>query len=170
MNKRFIRKWLEVHKEKSHLFMLVGLLILGLAGLCTEFISSGKTINPPAINSENLSPDTIIPKGFVLVPIELANAEALSSMIDDFAIVDLYTSPLPGKTKGIRVGHLLRLIRAPLNPKTLAVLVPDDEAQSIVNVTTPLVAVVQNRKLNGMGNLDKKVSKVSRTQYYSGGL
>lgn len=153
-------------KEKTHLIFVVGFIILGLFSILFEF-GGRNSIKESAQSTPNESPDTIIPKGYVLVPIELANAESLGSIIDEFAIVDLYTGSLPGEKGGTRVGQKLRLIRAPLNPKTFAVLVPESEASKIVGSAGPVIAVLQNKNQKGLGSLEKKGSKQNHIQYYN---
>ncbi len=115
------------------------------------------------------SPDTYIPKGLVLVPIELANGEALSSMVADFAIVDLFETGRSGAQLKKRVGHRLRLIRAPLNPERMAVLVPEGQEHLLLQNENPLFAVVQNRGETKEGHVPSVVSKKSRIQYLPGG-
>lgn len=115
------------------------------------------------------SPDTYIPKGLVLVPIELANGDALSSMVADFAIVDLFETGRNGAQLKKRVGHRLRLIRAPLNPERMAVLVPEGQEHLLLQNENPLFAVVQNRGETQEGRVPSAVTKKSRIQYLPGG-
>lgn len=153
-------------KERSHLIFVIGFVVLGIFSIFFEFANVGtKKESGQAVPSE--SPDTIIPNGYVLVPIELANADSLGSIIDEFAVVDLYSGALPGEKGGTRVGQKLRLIRAPLNPKTFAVLVPEAEASKIVGSIGPVIAVVQNKNQKGLGKMDKKGSKQNHVQYYN---
>jgi hypothetical protein len=158
---RFFNK--EIHK--SHWILVLGFFLFALIGLFQHW--NEKSSKPPPITASPESPDTIIPKGFVLVPIELANADSLASLIGDFAIVDLYRNSVHGSGPGTRVGHQLRLLRAPLNPKTFAVLVPDTEARSIVGSGGPLLAVLQNNRQRGMGSMEVPSKKTSRVEYYS---
>jgi hypothetical protein len=157
-------------KEKKHQLPLVLFIGLGILSFIFDFgIFSSKNEAQKNLkeNSQYEAPDTIIPKGYVLVPIDLANSEALGAIIDQFAIVDLYTSSLPGEKGGMRVGQKLRLIRAPLNPKTFAVLVPESEASKVVGAAGPVVAVLQNKNQNGLGSIDEKNKKKSNVQYYN---
>lgn len=154
-----------VTQDKIQLISIISFLTLGLGILLFEYgnFRNSKMENT-AVTQE--SPDTIIPKGYVLVPIELANSEALASMIDEFAIVDLYTVAIPGEKHGSRVGQKLRLIRAPLNPKTFAVLVPEADATKVVSSPGPVIAVIQNKNQKGLGSLEKKAQQ-NHIQYYN---
>jgi hypothetical protein len=162
-----IKKWF---LNKSHWILVAGLLLfVTVAFLLHWNDKSSMSIAAPA--QPPVSLDTVIPRGFVLVPIDLANAESLSSMIGDFAIVDLYRSNIRefghSGSFGQRVGHQLRLLRAPLNPKMFAVLVPDGEAKNLVGNGGPLLAVLQNNHQSGMGNIEKLSKKVQNIEYYS---
>lgn len=116
-----------------------------------------------------LSPDTYIPRGYTLVPIELQNTESISSLIQDFAIVDLYAGSFTQK-KARKIGSRLRLLRAPLNPDRFAVLVPDSQAGLILGADGPISASILNRTQDGQGNLEQVQKTIKPSiQYYEGG-
>lgn len=110
--------------------------------------------NTPQKSSSD-SVDTVIPFGFVLVPVELINQEALTSIISDHAIIDLFSTASLGQKGGIRVGKKLKLIRAPLNPEKFAVLVTEEEAAALMSINGPFSAVIQNRNQMIIGGLEK---------------
>ena len=88
--------------------------------------------------------DTYIPNGFVLVPIEIQNLNALDSLVGQFAIIDLY---IPNHDQPLVSG--VKLIRSPKDPSQFAVLVQDQLSQSIVKKSqNPFQVVVQNPKQN----------------------
>ena len=165
-------------KDKS--FRLYGAGFLIIIALC--WFSQARSHDPQARtqnpDSEMIdSPDTVIPKGFVLVPLDLQNADSLGSMMDQFAIVDLYMGSAPGAHESSfgarlgssrKVGSHLRLIRAPLNPKTFAVLVPEAQAPHLVSASGSLFAVIQNSKLKGQGQLEQTPIHENHVKYYSG--
>ncbi len=96
------------------------------------------------------SVDTFIPRGFVLVPIEVANAESLASLVGDMGgVVDLYLASHDKQKGGLKVGSKLKLLRAPLNPQQYAVLVKDHESPRLLSYTGPFIAVVQNPEEKG---------------------
>ena len=86
--------------------------------------------------------DTLIPKGQVLIPIELANVEAVAGLIDQFGIIDLYSSV---ENNSLLVANRVKILRAPLNPNQYAVMVPESESREIMKIKGPFFAVVQNR-------------------------
>jgi hypothetical protein len=93
--------------------------------------------------------DTYIPSGFVLVPIEVANYEALDSILGKFGVVDLFvTSSEPGK-RPLKVAEKIKILRAPLNPSRFAVLAPESESPRLVSHPGPFLVIVQNPKTAG---------------------
>ena len=55
--------------------------------------------------------DLLIPKGMTAYPIPLENAEALTGMVQDFVVVDLYSASSNPPTR--KLASSVRLIRAP---------------------------------------------------------
>lgn len=98
----------------------------------------------PKPQEQLLTADTLIPKGYVLVPIELSNIDAIAGLIDHYGVVDIYL----GKTLNSQSKKILqkvKILRAPLNPNSYAILLPDDLSKNFLNFQGPFVAVVQNR-------------------------
>jgi hypothetical protein len=126
-------------KDQNSKLTLIGFIIFGLFLIVTQNKNTHKDEK-----NEVTSADTVIPKGHVLVPIEIQNIDSLSSLIGDFGLVDLFTTQYLNQKAGIRVGKRLKLLRAPLNPNTFAVLVPENLASEILAAHGPFVAVVQN--------------------------
>lgn len=147
--------WLHVPRNRSFALAICGMLII--VGL-SHFFSS----KPESTEGAPESADTYIPDGFVLVPIELQNVDSISSLVGDFAIVDLFQGPLSKK-----VGKRLRLMRAPLNPNQYAVLVADDEVQKLLATPGPYWAVIQNPNQNKKSVIADRKQK-SRIEYFSG--
>lgn len=125
-------------------YLVVAFILLGIISFLIT-----KPPEAPA-QKENFIPepksvDTFIPRGFVLVPIEIANAESLSSLVGDIGgVVDLYLASGEKQKGGLRVGSKLKLVRAPLNPQQYAVLVPDAESSRLLSFPGPFIAVIQN--------------------------
>ena len=78
-------------------------------------------------DSEPEAIDTFIPRGFVLVPIEIQNLASLDSIVGQFGVIDLYPE---GETTP--VGHNLKLIRSPRDPSQFAVMVSEQDSREIV--------------------------------------
>lgn len=112
--------------------------------------------------------DTLIPKGFVLIPIELANVDTISALMDQYGVVDLFSGSL--NQKGSRkIASRVKLLRAPLNPNQYAVLVQEDQSQLIMNSQGPFWAVVQNRDTK-QDSYKEKVNHTVRIEYHQTGV
>ena len=147
--------------QKKALMALAALIVLG-------FIFSKKetqnNIAQVANEDTQFTPDTIIPEGYVLVPIQLQNFASLDSMIGQFGVVDLFTAHEDPSIKARKVGNRLKLIRAPLNPSQFAVLVPDSEADLILSHTGFYNAVIQNpqqKQKEQLNRLQTRTQKIS---------
>lgn len=92
--------------------------------------------------------DTYIPLGYVLVPIEISNHEALHSLLGSHGVVDLFLPPKDKNSKPFRLARQIKLLRAPLNPHRFAVLSPEQDSAKFVRINQPLFAVVKNPKHN----------------------
>lgn len=93
--------------------------------------------------------DTYIPYGFVLVPIEVQNYEALDSVLGNYGVVDLYKSTGGDGRPGQKVARAVKILRAPLNPNHFAILVEENLAPEIAKSFDPFFVVIQNPKTNG---------------------
>lgn len=111
--------------------------------------------------------DTLIPHGFVLIPIELANAESVASLMDQFGVVDLYSGSVSAKGT-TKVVSRVKILRAPLNPNQYAVLVPDQLSNKIMSAVGPFWAVVLNHETKQNLQADKKTPTV-RIEYHKEG-
>lgn len=123
-----------------------------------QLLSYGFSSSPPDENSVTQTQDgpmrldTFVPLGFQLIPIKIYNHEELSSLIQDFAIVDLYA-----QGTGVAAATSVRLIRAPNNPNVFAVLVEQDQAQKILSQTEDFYVSLKNPKQQA------KAKKIKRT-------
>lgn len=92
---------------------------------------------------------TMIPAGYVLVPIEVSNYESLDSILGQYGVVDLYkSSDRPGGAP-TKVAEHIRILRAPNNPNHFAVLATESESPSLVRYNGAFQVVVQNPKSSG---------------------
>ncbi len=132
------------------------------------FIFAPKKDSSIPIKNDRIYADTLIPKGFVLIPIELANAETVSALMDQYGVVDLYSGT--AATKGNKkIASKVKILRAPLNPNQYAVLVPDELSNLIMSSAGPFWAVVQNHETKQDANTEHK-SKPVRIEYNQGGV
>lgn len=126
-------------------------LLLWTVFTLVGFFAAAKAVsfNPTRDTAPQESPDsleTFIPKGHLLIPIEVANAERLEGVLGQNGVVDLYQ---PGNNPGERaklVGKRLRLLRAPLNPQAFAVLLRDSEVDRFLATQGPYIASIRPLK------------------------
>jgi hypothetical protein len=143
------------------------LLFSFLAFISFSMIYSMNRKDEPPKTPERIYADTYIPKGFVLIPIELANYESVSALIDQFGVIDLYAGA-PQMAGSVKIASRVKMLRAPLNPHLFAILVPENNSSEIMKKNGPFWAVVQNRA----STEDVKAAKPAKTvhiEYYKGG-
>ncbi|MFZ4403964.1 MAG: hypothetical protein ACOYOK_07665 [Pseudobdellovibrionaceae bacterium] len=146
-----IKDFFQSEFYKKHNYFIWGLVALSLY-LCFQYLNvaaspEAKSTTDP---EHNFSIDTVIPSGYSLVPIQLANAESLDSLLGPVGgVVDLYVNIEGGKS--LKVASGLKMLRSPNNPMAYAVLVRRIESTQILNYTGPFTAVVQNPKESSSG-------------------
>lgn len=161
-----LSKFRPLIRDKKDQLLLVAFVFVGIFIVCASFM---KTASPTEVSPDPTTADTVIPKGFVLVPVEIQNIETIGSMIGNFGVVDLFTTPQPQQKGGIRVAKHIRLLRAPLNPQTYAVLVPEAEAHDLLATQGPYTAVIQNPDTQSPTEVMRKSVIHSSVQYFKGG-
>ena len=103
-----------------------------------------------------VSLDQMVPKGFVLVPLEISNGEDLFSFIGAYAVVDLY---LDSKRVGLpeqQVASQVRVFPPQLEEGLWTALIPEKEVIHLFEYVSAFYAVIQNP--------EKKNSKIYRKQ------
>lgn len=150
--------------EKKILFSAAGLSLLPLVAL------SLWTQEPDVQDAHRraLDVDTYIPKGFVLVPIEVRNYEALDSVLGKFALVDLYQGGSSDSPRQHLVGRNVRLLRAPQNPSHFAVLVQESDVAGLIHAGAQFTVTVKRPGEAGTQFVKDSV-KSSRKIVYEGG-
>lgn len=136
------------------------LIIMGLSFLITNekarSLISSNTKDFSQSERKASSIDTYVPNGYVLVTLQLINAEALDPLIGSYGMVDLYTvqkrkglsslpsEPSDGEIYYQLIGSYLRLIRAPNNQKLFGALVPESNRSLIQKLSQPAFAVIHH--------------------------
>ncbi|MCC7405829.1 MAG: hypothetical protein IT288_15625 [Bdellovibrionales bacterium] len=130
-------------RSSSRRRQIIALVIVSLLPVAWEWFrqSSTRDSSPPA---DPLSVDTLIPNGSVLVPIEVENSDSLDSILGSKGIVDLHRPARePGGLNRV-VARRVPILRAPLNPHQLAVLVPESQASNLTKESGAFWVTVQN--------------------------
>jgi hypothetical protein len=141
--KPFFEKLFDPSRPKWIYFSIV---LFAIAGIFTaNFPRSGTDKISSETDFVN-STDTYIPNGYVLVPLEISNAIAVSSLMGQYTFVDIYTtSGTDGSPQKI-IAQGLRMIRAPHNDEQFAVLVAESEHELIQHLSEQVFVVIKNPK------------------------
>ena len=147
---------------QKHLLFLItekkwrwyGILIVSAAILA--WLSSGSDDQKSIQAPQDVT--TFIPEGFQLVPIEIANYEALDSVLGQFGVIDLYTAS-ENESNSRALARAIKILRAPLNPSQFAVLVPDPMVSTIVKKGPLYKVVIRNPNASGT-----RIEKQQRVQ------
>ena len=121
--------------------------------------------NSNELNFNQSSIDTHIPKGYVLIPIELVNFKSIRGIIGRLAIVDLYLQRTSKSNLPINqpIVSSIRLIQAPNNNNQIAILVPENKANLFLGDKL-FFATIQNPK-NYQTKYYKKIKEKPRRIY-----
>lgn len=104
-----------------------------------------ESVKRPAPAAVTSQPDTMIPYGYVLIPITVANPEALKALIDRYALVDLYADAGHDIALNELVASKVKLFQAPLNSEQYAVLVAENDSAKIMKYKGAFRVAVQAR-------------------------
>lgn len=138
-------------QEKIKSLKKWGLLFLlsGASALLFELKSSKATEAQATDSQASVSPDTYLPEGFVLIPLQIANFEALDGLLGANGVVDLFTVSESTSGASRRVASHIKIIRAPQNPGQFAAVAAEEQADLIVKAGGPFFAIVQNPNQTG---------------------
>lgn len=157
--KQYFKKW---SWERKMIAAAAGLALLPLFFSLT---TGQKT--QPFVPNPAFSADTEIPHGFVLIPIEVANYEALDSVLGKLGVVDLFLAGDDGNPQKRLVARNVRILRAPQNPSHFAVLVPEAQSNEILRFGGSFLVSVKGR--NAPGTEFVKSKKATRRKVVYGG-
>ena len=139
-------------KYAWHFIIVIFLLIFSLISKILPLLSEPE--------SKTLSLDRLVPKGFVLMPIEISNGQDIKNMIGSYGVVDLYAY---SKTTGLPetlVANALKVLPPSTEEGGFTALVPEKSAIHLFDYTTAFYAVVQNPQKTG-SKIYKKQKKKS---------
>ncbi len=150
---------------------LIGFLALSVAIM----LRRGTTENSDAGNSTHIAGSTFdltdkIPDDRVLVPIEPANLEALDSILDQFATVDLYSPQFDGQ-RGSKIIAGVPLLRAPRNPRQFAVMVSEDQLdnRTMGFLSGPVIVAIRSSNRKAVRTESRTLSKRPHPSALAGG-
>jgi hypothetical protein len=157
-----LQKIIHLVKKNRELSLFITIAFFSLCGFALSRPATSAIT--PEKSSESF--DTLIPDGFSLLPIEVANYETLDSLLGTFGVVDLFTAPQNPDEKSRRIAYRVKILRAPRNPSHFAVLVPFEMVKNILRFPGPFMVSVQNPKSSGTG-LEKEPRKTASRILYN---
>lgn len=126
-----------VQQNKYFVFMFVFFIFVYIY---TTFENDSTASAPEKM----LTVDTLIPNGYALIPIDLENIAAIASVIEDYGVVDIYTGKSNTKNSK-KIFQKVKILRAPHNPHSYALLLPDHLSSVLMQYEGPFFAVIQNK-------------------------
>lgn len=135
-------------KNRIILFFFIGLMVVGFS-----------QIKPTAADNVNdrFQIDTIIPVGYVLIPIKILNADAISAVIGTHGVADIY-STLQGERSKLLFART-KIIKSPIEESSFSILVKESKAHLLTQNENPFFAAVQNPKVKAIERDDVPKNK-----------
>lgn len=147
----------KIQLSNQNKILLISFSIFTLLYLIMNFRNNSKSQEN---DKKIISADTLIPRGQVLVPINLANIQALAGLIDQYGLIDLYSGE---QNQSRLIANRVKILRAPLNPNQYAVLVSEELSEKIMRSHGPFWAVIQNKSLAHESTPHQKKEKVAES-------
>lgn len=137
-------------KNRLVLFFLVGFLVVGFSQI------KAQSTRP---EGDRFQIDTIIPAGYVLIPIKLLNAEAISAVIGNHGVADIYATIQGQRTKLLFARA--KIIKSPIEEGAFSILVKETKAHLLSNSENPFFAAVQNPRTRSLDTDSDRTTKPS---------
>jgi len=115
-------------------------------------------------SGEKAEPETsylsdLIPEGYVLVPVQIINGDALSQMMDLTAYVDLYSLDIIKRRKQL-LFKKIKIIKNPSDPISFSILLSENKGQELNFLEEPVFAVLKSRK-----SKTEEIKKTNKVQF-----
>jgi len=103
-----------------------------------------------------LSLDQMVPKGFVLVPLEITNGEDLFAFIGAFGVVDLYLDSTGQGLPEKQIASQIKIFPPQAEEGLWTALIPENEVLHLFEYASGFYAVIQNPIKQGATIYKKK--------------
>ena len=139
-------------KYLSYFIMLGTVLVLSAISYLLPFFHN--TDKP-----EKLSLDALVPKNFVLVPIDIRNGKDIISLIGSHGVVDLYSYSKETELPKEQIAKFIKILPPETEDGFFVALVPEKEVSKLFEYSPPFYAVIQNPKKQGSQIHKKRVRR-----------
>lgn len=136
-----------IKKHLSSLMMIVVIFMFSLLSHCLSKKPKGEK-----------SLDSLVPQGFVLIPVQIFNGKDIVGYIGSHGIVDLY-SLSQNETPQEKVGKSLKIISPQTQDSEFVVLIPEKEVPLFFEHSPPFYAVIKNPQKQASQIHKKRVKK-----------
>ena len=124
---------------QKYFWHFIIIFILIVLSLVSKFLPLVFKPDKPAVSLDHL-----VPKGFVLVPIEISNGKDITGIIGQYGVVDLYSysnkTGLPDK----QAASALKILPPKTEEGHFLALVPEKQASDLFQYSDLFYAVIQN--------------------------
>lgn len=103
--------------------------------------------------------DSLVPKGFVLMPIEIRNSQDIQSIIGSYGVVDLYAYSAHTGLPEVLAASALKVLPPSTEEGSFTALVPEKSARHLFDYTESFYAVIQNPQKTGSKIYKKEKNK-----------
>lgn len=152
-------------KWNIHRLIIYSLLIMVLCYIGS--FSTPESKPKSAFKTELLKYDSLIPKGYSLIPLDLANSESLDSLLGNQAVVDLYARENGDSGKTKLIAKRVRIIRSPKNPNVFAALCKREMTPKIYKYPGPFYISLLNPDSSGTEFVNTKNKRSIDLDYFS---
>lgn len=146
--------------------IIVSVALLSLVPITGQILMQNSNAAPS--ERPSVAVDTLIPKGFVLVPIEVQNYEALDSILGRLGVVDLFQGGGESAVSQRLVARNVRILRAPQNPSHFAILVREEEVSRILQQGGQFTVIVKRQQSDGTEFVNTEKPKRRKIVYEGG--
>ena len=132
--------------------MLGSILVLSIVSYFIPFFQKSE-------KSQKVSLDTLVPKGFVLVPIDILNGKDIMNLIGSHGVVDLYSYSKRTDLPKEQIAKSIKILPPEMEEGLFVALVPEQEVNKLFEYSPPFYAVIQNPQKQGSQIHKKRVRK-----------
>lgn len=119
-----------------HFLVVLGVILLSLISKYLP-LALKEQAKPPSL-------DSLVPKGSVLVPIEISNGKDIINIIGGYGVVDLYAYSSQTNLPEKQAASSLKILPPDTEEGRFLALVPEKEAGLLFEYSDPFYAVIQN--------------------------